>query len=132
VLSRALSETQGPPVRRAAPDTVDDWVAAMSRQIEATVQMQQRSGPIYEASTSRSRTVNEAWRAAGSPRRVRRTIRNRQRVFYVDTPHGPRDATDDEVQAWYRWCSTRENLRREIGASGVSGTDSLVPGSVDR
>ena len=101
--------------------------AAMRRQIEATLQMERRSGPYYEASRSRSRIVNEAWKAAGSPRHVRVSSRHGQRVYYVHTAQDVIDVSEDEWQAWRKWVHAREKLRREIGARGASGRRETPP-----
>lgn len=64
---------------------------ALSRQFDALGQMQERSGPIYEQARARSRIVSEAYKAAGSPRKVVRLLgglcRPRIALGYHIHPH---------------------------------------------
>jgi hypothetical protein len=47
-------------------------ICSLRRQQEQNRQMRERSGPQYDLSVERSRIMNRAWRAAGSPQDPRR------------------------------------------------------------
>lgn len=102
-------------------DTLEAITAAFGRQMAAYTQMKQRSGPIYENARTRSRTISEAWRAAGRPRRVHRAWRGGVPYYVFWSEHGDpktwEPATEAEVTAWYRWWRERDGLRRELEAA---------------
>ncbi len=87
----------------------------------AYIQMRQRSGPYYDLSRERSRIVSEAYRAAGSPRKVfmRHGLDGELRYFFArqHPVPDPQPATKTDADAWYAWGRERDHLRRELGSS---------------
>jgi hypothetical protein len=91
----------------------------LRRQLEASQQMREHSGPIYDQSRQLGRVVADAYRAAGRPRRVVKLWRGgyahpvRTGPFHADLD----PATEDEWKAWEAWVEERNRLRRELGVN---------------
>lgn len=91
----------------------------LSSKIHATLdchkQMKERSGPIYDLSRERSRIIKDAWRAAGSPRKVSMISTKDGVKYVVHRSSGDYEfVTKDEADAWYAWRRERDRLRNEL------------------
>lgn len=87
----------------------------MAATLEAQLQMQRRTGPLYELSKNNSRLISAAWRAAGSPHKPAGSG-----LQHTETGHWERIDTP-ESRAWRVWVRQRERLRREHGMRGSGG-----------
>jgi hypothetical protein len=83
--------------------------ASMARMVDAQRQMEQRAGPVYDLSVSRSRVVSDAYRAAGSPPKPPGSPFQFSETGLLERGDTP------EWQAWRAWLQIREQLRRELG-----------------
>ncbi len=103
---------------------------ALRRRMAQLRQMQERSGPEYELALERSRLINAAWRAAGSPRRVSRVHTSGGLAYrFTGRNDGRRTepATLDDWTAWQTWQRERERLRGEVRASSRTGNGPTEP-----
>lgn len=98
----------------------------MRRMGAAIKQMKERSGPIYEQATTRSRVVNTAWRAAGSPkdpaklwdkaiRELKIPASERYAVYVVSEPIVENLTFDEAIAVLQRARDANEDPRRAPG-----------------
>ncbi len=104
------------PMPRKPDETSQEYIQRVLRATGDVIdQMERRSDPLYELSKANSRRSSEAWRAAGSPRKPKRSgIQRSTRGVWerVDTP---------EWRAWRSWLQQRDRLRRQHGMAGSGG-----------
>ena len=92
-----------------------DVMHALHRQMTAIKQMQEKAGPYYDLARERSRLINAAWRAMGSPRRVSAVVDNGEVSFVVRTKAGSVPATPEQREAWIAWAHQRRRIYEELG-----------------
>lgn len=94
----------------------DEWiervVAGHRRWREAVEGIRSRSGVVYE----RYKTISDAYRAAGRPRRVYRAIDGRTGadVYTFRTRRRYVPATEADWNVWEAWMAERERLRQSL------------------
>jgi hypothetical protein len=104
----------------------NDWKAGLSRMLDAHMQVQKKSGPIYDKYLENTRIYGAAWRAAGRPRQVSQlhhagqtqeityfftaSLRNRKKGQDIEP------ATKDDWLRWENWKRERDRLREKIKA----------------
>lgn len=115
---------------------IERLAASIGRVFEEVAQMQARSGPYYDLAKERSRIVNAAYRAAGSPRKIgARMMYNPTRivpVFVIRSGKSDEDtelATQADVDAWHAWVRQRDRLRRELGVKRGQGRPVTASGA---
>lgn len=98
------------------------WRCGLERMLTQFKQQRERSGPGYDRMVERSRIMHEAWRTAGRPAKLQRTLirsgDNWGEKWFVTSAwrRGENlEATPEQVQSWQQWRHTQRRIRREMG-----------------